>query len=820
MSQLQELLELTYRLSEPLEVGEVAQIVVDQAQAAVGAVTAMLWLVEDPPTHATLRRSIGLEPPVAQQYVRIPLESWLPMGDAMLRCEPLFFESRAMYRERYEEAEKQSPRRWDGRELSYACLPLVAHGRAIGGVSIVFPHQRTFAPDERMFLTVFARHAAQALERASLFERERQARQQLESLQQLTSALSSVATVDAVAKLATRICVETLGFAVACLWTSDEQGDLHLLGDHGMTADERESLRHIPHDSQLPAARVARERRPEWTVPDAVLPLVIEDRTLGVLSVGAGRAPDESAFLIAVAGHCADALARARLHDDARNTKHLLQSVLAHLPVGVIVSRPPDSTLVLSNDALGRIWHIESLPQRSEDRCKMLNTMYPDGRPIPRSDSPVLRALQGEVVDAMEARIARSDGTQAWVQASAAPVLRSDGSVEVAVAAFIDITALKEARAAADEAGRVKDEFLAMLGHELRNPLTPIVTALDLMDLRGGEAFRGERTIISRQVRHMVRLVDDLLDIARVTRGKILLQKEPIEVAEAIASAIETTRPLFEQRAQQLTLSVPARGLRVVADRGRLSQAIANLLTNAAKYTEPRGRITVGAARQDGQVSIWVRDTGIGIDPEVLPTVFDLFVQSKRTLDRAQGGLGIGLTIARNLVELHDGAIAAHSDGIGQGSEFVIRLPALSGGEAGMDLDGDRPGEGGAKPWRVLILDDNEEIADGLAALIEALGCITCVAYDGPSAIAAAERFVADLALIDIGLPVMDGYEVARQFRRAPATAHMRLVAVTGYGQSADERRSVEAGFDEHIVKPCGLDTLRDVLARIASTGR
>jgi signal transduction histidine kinase/ActR/RegA family two-component response regulator len=807
-TQLEGLLELTKRLTAALDTEEVARVVVDEAQAAVGDVTSLMWTVDDPPTHATLVRASGILPEMREKYARIPLEPWLPMGDAMLRREALFLESRAEFHDRYEAAEKAS-RRTD--DLSYACLPLVAHGRSIGGVSLVFPYARAFDDEERMLLTVIAHHAAQALERASLFERETRTRRRLESLQQLTAALSSSATVEDVAELATRVGVEVLGFAACVLWVADEQhGAARVLSSHGTTGGDRET-----------AERVARDQRPLWGDADSALPLVRHDRTLGVLAFSAGQPhqiePDERAFMMTVADHCAEALARAHLHDDARSTKQLLQRVLERLPVGVIVSRPPNSRLVLSNDAVGRIWRTDSFPLLGEDRCKMLKAMYPDGRPMPLADSPVQRALRGEVVDSVEAKIERQDGTIGWIQASAAPVLRDDGSVDVAVATFVDVTAEKEARAAADEAGRTKDEFLAMLGHELRNPLTPIVTALELMDLRGGEAFRSERKIISRQVRHALRLVDDLLDISRITRGEILLQKESVEIAEAIESAIETASPRFAQRSQKLTVSVPGAGLPVIADPGRLSQAVANLLTNASKYTEPGGSITIGAAREDRDVCIRVRDTGIGIEPEVLAKVFDPFVQAKRSIDRSQGGLGLGLTIARTLVELNGGSLSAHSEGIGRGSEFVLRLPCQPGVEP--------PIARGAAPHaaapameqrvRVLVVDDNADIADVLVALLEAVGCVTQVAYDGPSAIAALASFDAELALIDIGLPVMDGYALARHFRTTPGAEAMRLVAVTGYGRETDRQQAVDAGFDEHIVKPVELATIRAVLSRV-----
>jgi PAS domain S-box-containing protein len=831
-ARLEDLLELTAHLTAAVDADEIARIVVDEARTSVRASAALLWIVDDP-RHASLVRAIGIRPEVEAQYARIALKASNPMGGAMLEQESRFFES------------------WDELgdphdAISGACLPLVAHGRAIGCLSLVFPEARRFDERERRFLSVLAHHAAQALERSSLCtEREQRTRRRLEGLQHLTAALSSVATVEEVAALATRVGAETLGFTASAVWEIDDHGDLRMLSDHGIRDEDRATYARIPADSSLPVARVARDRRPLWLESErdlasepasfialatrdntvrgyCVLPLVRSGQVLGVLAFNAGRARrfsrEERAFMTTIADHCADALARARLLDDARSSKQLLQRVLERLPIGVCVTRAPDGRLVLWNDALGRTWGIDAIPVVREERRKLMKPQYPDGRPMPSSESPVDRALHGETVDHFEVRIERRDGTTGWLQVSAAPVLRDDGTVDVAVGTFLDTTAEKEARAAAADAGRAKDEFLAMLGHELRNPLTPIVTALDLMDLRGDEAFRSERTIIARQVSHVQRLVDDLLDISRITRGEVALEKETVEVAQPIASAIETASPRFEQRSQHLTVSVPARGLPVVVDVGRLSQVVANLLTNASKYTEPGGSITITAALEAGEVCIRVRDTGIGIEPEVLPRVFEPFVQAKRSLDRSQGGIGLGLTIARNLVELNGGSISAHSEGVGRGSEFVIRLPRPGAARSAGAAATPRATAPASARRRVLVVDDNADIADTLGGVLEALGCVAHIAYDGPSAIAVAATLDADLALIDIGLPVMDGYALARHLRSSPATSAMRLVAVTGYGQASDAQLASDAGFDEHVVKPFELDTLRDVLRR-ASRG-
>jgi len=374
--------------------------------------------------------------------------------------------------------------------------------------------------------------------------------------------------------------------------------------------------------------------------------------------------------------------------------------------------------------------------------------------------------------------------------------------------------ALRASEARAREADRRKDEFLAMLGHELRNPLAPIMTALQLMTLRGETgSTRREQEVIDRQVRHLARLVDDLLDIARVTRGEIQIDKQRIDLAPVIERAVEVASPLFEQRAHNLRLVVPQSGLVVDADPERLAQVVANLLTNAAKYTEPGGSIVLSAEARDGRVIVSVKDSGQGITPELLPQIFDLFVQGQRTSERAQGGLGIGLALVRTLVELHGGRVEARSDGPGRGSEFVIELPAAQGAivahpAPGTALASQHP----RLDSRILLVDDNVDAASVLAEVLNVLGHEVLVAHDGPQALAAAEGFRATTALLDIGLPVMDGYELARLLRDLWKDRPVQFVALTGYGQQSDKERAKAAGFDAHMVKPVDLAELAALL--------
>jgi PAS domain S-box-containing protein len=368
------------------------------------------------------------------------------------------------------------------------------------------------------------------------------------------------------------------------------------------------------------------------------------------------------------------------------------------------------------------------------------------------------------------------------------------------------------------EADRRKDEFLAMLAHELRNPMAPILNAVHVLRLRGADSpeTRWATEVANRQVLQLGRLVDDLLDVSRISRGKITLQTELVELRAVAERALETSRPFIDSRRHTLDVALPSDPLLVEADPVRLAQILANLLNNAAKYTPEGGRVRLAVERDRGEAAIRVSDTGMGIAPEMLPRVFDLFSQAERTLDRAQGGLGIGLTLVRRLTELHGGKVAAFSEGPGRGSEFEVRLPLLAG-KPGSSPSAPAPGQqDAAHGRRVLVVDDNKDSAESLTMLLRLGGCEVHMVHDGATALLAAEAYHPDLVLLDIGLPGMNGYEVARAIRARPVLQGAVLVALTGYGGEDDRRRSREAGFDHHLVKPVGLDALRGLLASVA----
>jgi PAS domain S-box-containing protein len=384
------------------------------------------------------------------------------------------------------------------------------------------------------------------------------------------------------------------------------------------------------------------------------------------------------------------------------------------------------------------------------------------------------------------------------------------GAVASIIVVAIDVTVDVQARRAAQEANRAKDEFLAMLGHELRNPLAPIFTALELMRIRGETTSSREREVIERQAKHLGVLVEDLLDISRITTGKVELKRTRTEIEPIITKAIETASPLFETRRHDVSINIGS-GLVVDGDPARLIQVFANLLTNAAKYTDPGGRISITAQREGEQVAVAVTDNGRGMSPDMLPRVFDLFVQERQSIDRSLGGLGIGLAIVKNLVTMHGGNVEARSKGLGLGSSFIVRLPAISATAAAAKPK--QPAlHGTDRTSRVLIVDDNEDAAALLAEILGEIGYECTVAYDGPRALEIAKQASFDSVLLDIGLPAMDGYEVARHLRELPGGDAFKLVAITGYGQYNDKQRSLEAGFDHHLVKPVDIRQLTGLL--------
>ncbi len=421
----------------------------------------------------------------------------------------------------------------------------------------------------------------------------------------------------------------------------------------------------------------------------------------------------------------------------------------------------------------------------------------------------------------MDRRFRHKHGHYVPTHASASIIRDEKGVPQSVVAVVQDITERKLAEEALREADRRKDEFLATLAHELRNPLAPICNSLHILRLAGADAAAHEPVVemMERQVGHMVRLVDDLLEVSRITRGKIELRKERVELAAVIRSAVEASQPMIDAGNHQLAISLPSEPVTLEADPVRLAQVFSNLLNNAAKYTDRGGQIRLsarilnGGSRPPAEIEVSVRDTGIGIEQEMLPRVFEMFTQVGRARRQAQPGLGIGLTLVRNLVELHSGSVEAHSAGLGQGSEFVVRLPVAAFRPAAKTPTAQA--EGGKvslRPRDVLVVDDNRDAAESLAVLLRRMGMEVQVAYGGLEALEMIAAFDPEVVFLDIGMPGMDGYELVRRVRDQAGGRERLVIAITGWGQEEDRRKSHEAGFDYHLTKPVDLSQLQSLL--------
>jgi PAS domain S-box-containing protein len=486
------------------------------------------------------------------------------------------------------------------------------------------------------------------------------------------------------------------------------------------------------------------------------------------------------------------------------------------------------------NRRAAELWGREPEPGDTDLRfCGSFKLFRPDGRFMPHEQCPMAEVVAGTILEARDAEVVieRPDGTRITVVVNIRPLKNQRGEIAGAINCFYDITERKQTEEALRDSDRRKNEFLAMLGHELRNPLAPILGSIEV--LRRAQSVEGlhphdsnhriDRAldVLQRQVGQMVRLIDDLLDAGRISQGKIDLRRERVELSSVVYHVVEATRPISDRRDQELTVALPTAPVYLDADPTRLAQIIGNLLNNACKFTERGGHIwltvELGEEPAAPHVVIRVRDTGIGIAADQIERVFDIFRQGDTSLERSSAGLGIGLTLVKALTELHGGSVGVSSDGVGHGSEFVVRLPTAV--ETNLPSSRPRATESAATtPLRILIVDDNRDSADMLAMLLKYCGHETYTAHDGLAAVEAATTIEPDVILLDIGLPVLNGYEAARKIRELQSLTHPPLlVALTGLGQDEDRRRSEDAGFDAHLVKPVDDAVLNRLLAELGA---
>jgi signal transduction histidine kinase/CheY-like chemotaxis protein len=503
---------------------------------------------------------------------------------------------------------------------------------------------------------------------------------------------------------------------------------------------------------------------------------------------------------------------------ELRSRLTALTKVLEHAPVPIAVAHDAECRFISANDALARLLGVPSganislTPPPGEQPRYQIER---HGRPIPPDELPMQYAIAHRCRVTNDIEIVRADGFRVYVQNDVEPLYDSHGTVCGCVSVIVDMTERKHVEDVLRETDRRKDEFLATLSHELRNPLAPIRNALELMRRAGNDVTLKERAlaIMGRQLQQLVRLTDDLLDVSRITTNRLELRRERVDLRSVIASAVETTQPLVDAAGHVLTIDVPPEPLWVNADFTRVAQAFANLLNNAVKYTGRGGRVTVSARSDREEMVVEVADTGIGIDPREMPRIFDMFMQLDRSFNPSQSGLGIGLTLAKRLVELHKGHIQARSEGRGKGTTFAVRLPAAASvSEQAHPAARVRPA---AEACRVLVAEDIPDAAEMLRLMVESMGYEVRVAADGVQAVSIAREFAPQIALLDIGMPRMDGYEAARQIRSALGP-RVVLVAVTGWGQQEDQRRAREAGFDHHLTKPADPDVVVQLIVDAA----
>jgi PAS domain S-box-containing protein len=725
-----------------------------------------------------------------------------------------------------------------------AFFPLAHQGRLLGKFMVYAAAPRELSPREIQLAGAIGVHVSLAVARAESFTRERAAREQAERharrtarLLRLTSSLSLGLRAVEVGQAVIVEGAEAVEADTAAIWRLDATGTaLELLGTHRYPDGAAARWGRMPLDPEIPVADAVLRGEPVWidsradyaarypasearTRPDradselaiACVPLLLGERRMGVVAFTFFRAralsEDDRTVLVAMAQQCAQSLERARLFEALRESEERFRAMADDTAIALWVNEASGAVQFVNRayrEFFGvTLEELQALGWRS--------LVHPDDQAA--YAAAYERAATAREPFRAQARVRRADGTWRWIESYGRPRLLPSGELVGVAGSTADVTEQKEAERALQEADRRKDEFLAMLSHELRNPLAPIRTGLQLLQRSAPGSEQAQRThqVIERQVTHLTRLVDDLLDVTRIARGKIQLQREKLELGELVRRTVEDHRAAFTASGVTLDASITTRPLWVRADATRVAQVIGNLLQNAVKFTPEGRRVEASLAELEGMAVLRVRDAGVGMAPELLGKIFEPFTQAEATLARSRGGLGLGLALVKGLVDLHGGQVEAASEGIDRGSTFTVRLPL----EAPAPVDAEPLAAATLETRRrVLIIEDNIDGAETLRELLEIVGHEVEVAHCGVEGVRLARELRPDVIFCDIGLPEMDGYAVARELRADPSLSGTLLVALSGYALAEDVRRAADAGFDHHLAKPPELDRLQQLIAR------
>jgi PAS domain S-box-containing protein len=786
LDRLARLQALTASLSQAVTSEQVADAILSQAAAVLGASAGVVARLSEDGSELVCLHATGYPAEVVQSLNRLPAVARLPLPDAVRDRQPVLLANRAERDARYPDVARQTGVRAEG---AVAALPLVVRGEAVGGIGLRFPTPRTFTEQDRAFLLTVAGLCAQALERARLFDTERAARERFARFMQHLPGLA---------------------------WIKDTQGRYVYANDAAERAfrTPREKLYGRTDEEVFPPATAVQFRENDRKAlagaagVRVVETLRHEDGVVHHSLVSKFPIPGPDGEAALVGGMAIDITEEMRTREALDRERELLGTIIDRIPV-MLTLYDPDTKVLRLNPAFEQA---TGWSARDAAGVSLMEECYPD---------PAYRGQVAEFMHScrdgwMDIRMRTRDGRD--LETSWANIRLSDGT---RVGIGLDISDRKRYEESLKDAGRRKDEFLATLAHELRNPLAPLRNGLEVMKRAAGnpEAVEKARAMMERQLAQMVRLIDDLLDVSRITRGKLELRRQRVDLAAVVQSAVEASRPLVEAAAHRLTVALPPEPVPLDADPVRLAQVFANLLTNAAKYTDRGGAIRLTAERRGDEVVVAVADSGIGIAAEHLPRLFEMFAQVHTALERSQGGLGIGLSLVKGLVEMHGGRVEARSDGPGRGSEFLVRLPLQS--PSSLVPCPLPPGtrDKGRGTRRVLVADDNRDAADSLALMLRLAGHEVHTAHDGQEAVEAAAWFRPEVALLDIGMPRLNGYDACRRIREQPGGRQIVLAALTGWGQEEDKRRASEAGFDCHLTKPVDPADLDKILAGLAPPG-